>query len=393
MTAGVGGLLLALASMDVAHAADVVAWGPSRRANPAGHRHRQHHATTAIHRDGPVVVVWDEAGPVKSIKARVFGLDLSPVGDVVDVGRCINPEPCRPDVVATAGGFFVVWSNARGVSMRRIGVDGSLMGDPIVVVEAADGATPEAPDLAATPDGLMVAWTTSDRSGGDETSAYSVRAYDNRGMPLTEPSRFSAFSDMGGTLDIATVDSDHVLALYSTYDAGDGTVEAKVMSAELELDGMLVRERPVSVGSGMRLSRPMVDTREGLIATTYVAELGYEGPKQAYVQLLTTDGRVHPPVALGRSSGHPIVEIVGEAILVQWDQRVLPEGDKQVWEAWMDLDGLLLSDPGQSELAGVDAERPALDARWVNGRGVAVRVWTARPAPEADPQVYLQLGE
>ena len=52
-----------------------------------------------------------------------------------------------------------------------------------------------------------------------------------------------------------------------------------------------------------------------------------------------------------------------------------------------------LSDPGLSELAGVDAERPALDARWVNGRGVAVRVWTARPAPEADPQVYLQLGE
>jgi hypothetical protein len=143
--------------------------------------------------DGRVAVAWTSQVTGKSeprVRIRLFAADGTPTGDEFGLPATARFE-LAPAIVAQAdGGFAIAYSifdderQPAGICLQRFHASGLAAG-PELNVSGPRRASQIEPAIAATPDGLVVAWLDAESDGDD----YGVlaRRFDRAGQPLGEP--------------------------------------------------------------------------------------------------------------------------------------------------------------------------------------------------------------
>ncbi len=136
----------------------------------------------AVYPDGRFMVVWDSQGSfgsdtsVRSIQARLYAADGSPLGSEQQVNTYTTDEQFGPAVAATEEGFLVAWSSigsfgsdvsSRSVQAQRFSEDALPLGGQFQVNTYTTGSQYN-PDVAAGPGGRVVLVWSSDGSNGTD---------------------------------------------------------------------------------------------------------------------------------------------------------------------------------------------------------------------------------
>ena len=139
----------------------------------------------AIDASGEMVVAWrgNSAADDTGIVARRVGTDGTPLGDEIQVNTSFSGFHINPRVARAAGGeFAVIWFDSvpDQVVARRFSADGTPQGDPFGVSRAGLPSNSGGQDLAYLPNGeLLAVW-------GDDDQIF-VQRYDTTGATVGMP--------------------------------------------------------------------------------------------------------------------------------------------------------------------------------------------------------------
>ncbi len=132
-------------------------------------------AHAAASASGDVLVVYVEAGTVKSVLRKADGSLGS--AQVVSSGGSV----ARPRVAWIGGDFVVVWSDGNDVKFRRLGNDGVPKAPEAVANQARTAGVQDQPDVAGFDTGeFVVVWRDA---AGDEGADIRLQKFDKTGAP------------------------------------------------------------------------------------------------------------------------------------------------------------------------------------------------------------------
>lgn len=132
--------------------------------------------------NGASMVVYEDDASASGLMGQAFAAgSTTAVGAPFEVGTGLSAA--APAIAGTADGFVVVFAAGGGIHMHRFGADGSPVGAPELVHDAA-GAQ-DTPSVAALPDGrFLVAWADETIDGAG--SGIGARAFGADGVAVAE---------------------------------------------------------------------------------------------------------------------------------------------------------------------------------------------------------------
>ena len=156
---------------------------------PDALRSPQHHPALDLDQSDTLAVTWDEETNPPGAYLRLFDSSGMALTEFQRFTMCPEDVPCRPDIVAAGGRFWLGWADDEGVKLARFDASLEREGDTVLLEATPEGERLEAPDLAVLPDGSVVAtWFGSDRLEGGETARYRLVRVTSDGVvqPRTE---------------------------------------------------------------------------------------------------------------------------------------------------------------------------------------------------------------
>jgi hypothetical protein len=335
---------------------------------PESTRSPQHHVTLASGA-GQLAATWDEETLPPGGYLRLFTPDGAPATELQRFTRCPEDVPCRPDVVATADGYWVGWADDAGVHAARFDTALNRIGDTTTLQATPDGQRLEAPDLAPAPDGGVIAvWFSSDRLEGGETARYRLSRVrpDGSVSPWTE---LDVGLSGGSPPDVAPTVAGTAVTWVTREPEGEAGVRSTVWLLELDTEQRELSRTEVWTSATV-VTRPMVAADGDDRAVVWRED---RPERVSWLRMLPSGVPPHPPtLLLDGTADKPVVELMRGLAVVAFDVLPAPASGTVLLQPFDLASGTPLHDAVPVWGGGGSEQRPALttDGRslWVGFR-------------------------
>ncbi len=333
---------------------------------PDALRSPQHHPALDLDQSDTLAVTWDEETNPPGAYLRLFDPSGMALSEFQRFTMCPEDVPCRPDIVAAGGRFWIGWADDEGVKLARFDASLERDGDTVLLEATPEGERLEAPDLASLPDGSVVAtWFGSDRLEGGETARYRLVRVTPDGVvqPRTE---LDVGLAGGSPPDVTSTDRGAAVVWVARESGDDGIVSSTVWLAELDEQGGELTRLPIWTTDTVA-TRPMVAAAGADRAITWRED---RPERVSLLQLRPSGAPPHPPLLLddGRAD-KPVVQMLQGRAVVAFDVEPAPTQGRVYLQTFDMRSAAPLHPPHRVWGKGGGEQRPALgtdgDTFWV----------------------------